>query len=438
MATGSNSIKTVSEAYFTCFIMLFTTITFGYFLNAIGIILSERDQQNLAIKNDLSTINQYMRKRNISKPLQQQVNFSLQNYYRKNDQKISEENYKILAKISLDLQKQVLKEQNMQQLNKISYLKNNFSLKSIEELSLKVKKEYYMPNQVIVNSDEQKDGSMFYIISGQIELIGSFYKHQCLQTPLNIIKKGEIVGEINFFTGHQQTPCVRSSGFTKFLRIQRDSFIEIIKSNEMDFEVFCQINDKIKLLLDFSDVIKNYNCSICRKQNHYQLQCPLIRLDRDPFIFKITQLYDQKQKRLKFSRKKEKKINSLNNMMFRHDKNQMSNYSLTRTMMSLLKAKLINHQQTKSKISVKIIHKKIIVSQNVNVIQFYWIQASKFINTQIAQKTNRVYVIQRSIRLFKQAITRRASLIHFALSFSIQMIQLLVKVREVQKDSKRC
>ncbi|EAR87756.2 cyclic nucleotide-binding domain protein (macronuclear) [Tetrahymena thermophila SB210] len=314
MTTGSNQIKTASEAYFTCFIMLFTTIIFGYFLNAIGIILSEIDQQNSAVKSDLSIINQYMRKRNISKTLQQQVNFSLQNYYRKNYQKISEENFKILGKISLDLQKSVLKEQNIQILNKIQCLKNNFSLKSIEELSLRVKEEYYMPNQVIINSDEQYDGSMFYIISGQIELIGSFYKEQCLQTPLNKVKKGDIVGEINFFTGLQQTPCIRSSGFTKVLRIQRNNFIEIIKSNEMDYEIFCQINDKIKLQLDFSDIIKNYNCSICRKQNHFQLQCPLISLDREPFIFKTAKLYNQKQKRLKFSRRKEKKINSLNNM----------------------------------------------------------------------------------------------------------------------------
>ncbi|KAL4504613.1 hypothetical protein ABPG73_021460 [Tetrahymena malaccensis] len=248
------------------------------------------------------------------KTLQQQVNFSLQNYYRKNYQKISEENYKILGKISLDLQKSVLREQNIQILNKISCLKNNFSLKSIEELSLKVKEEYYLPNQVIVNSDEQQDGSMFYIISGQIELIGSFYKEQCLQTPLSKVKKGELIGQLNFFTGLQQTPCIRSSGFTKVLRIQRDNFIEIIKSNQLDFEIFCQINDKIKLSIDFSDVIQNYNCSICRKQNHYQLQCPLISLDRESFLFKTTSSYNQKQKRLKFRRKKERKINSLNNM----------------------------------------------------------------------------------------------------------------------------
>jgi hypothetical protein len=47
--------------------MFFTTIAFGYFLNVIGIILSELDEKDVNKKKDLNVINEYMRKRNISK-----------------------------------------------------------------------------------------------------------------------------------------------------------------------------------------------------------------------------------------------------------------------------------------------------------------------------------------------------------------------------------
>lgn len=47
--------------------MLFITIAFGYILNVIGIILEEMDETALQKRKDINLINEYMRKRNISK-----------------------------------------------------------------------------------------------------------------------------------------------------------------------------------------------------------------------------------------------------------------------------------------------------------------------------------------------------------------------------------
>lgn len=69
MTTGSNTANTVLEMFYTTIILLFTTITFGYFLNAIGIILSEIDEKDENRRRDINIINEYMRRKNISKLL---------------------------------------------------------------------------------------------------------------------------------------------------------------------------------------------------------------------------------------------------------------------------------------------------------------------------------------------------------------------------------
>lgn len=67
MTTGSNVATTVLQLSFTVFIMLFTTIIFGYMLNVVGFILSELDKKNESKRRDLNLINEYMRNKKVSK-----------------------------------------------------------------------------------------------------------------------------------------------------------------------------------------------------------------------------------------------------------------------------------------------------------------------------------------------------------------------------------
>lgn len=69
MTTGSNVGTSIVQLFFTTFIMLFTTIIFGYMLNTTGTILSQLNQQDENKRIDLNIINDYMRANKISKTL---------------------------------------------------------------------------------------------------------------------------------------------------------------------------------------------------------------------------------------------------------------------------------------------------------------------------------------------------------------------------------
>ena len=77
--------------FFTTFIMIFTTIVFGYLLNVTGVIISQLNQQNENMRKDLNIINDYMRNNKISKSLQSRVNTDIENYYASNMNKQKEE-----------------------------------------------------------------------------------------------------------------------------------------------------------------------------------------------------------------------------------------------------------------------------------------------------------------------------------------------------------
>ncbi|KAL4506955.1 hypothetical protein ABPG72_001376 [Tetrahymena utriculariae] len=66
MATGSNEATTTVEIFFTCVIMIFTAIIFGYIVNTIGIILSEMNKLEEEQRKDINLINTYMKRKCIS------------------------------------------------------------------------------------------------------------------------------------------------------------------------------------------------------------------------------------------------------------------------------------------------------------------------------------------------------------------------------------
>ncbi|KAL4492847.1 hypothetical protein ABPG73_010396 [Tetrahymena malaccensis] len=241
------------------------------------------------------------------KNLQRRVNLDLEYYYKKNFKKKQIENQLVLSKISQHLNEQILREYYGITISKISFLSQNFSVQTINELCLTMEEVQYLPNQIIYDENDHDDFSLIYIQSGEVELIQLNTKDNNHQ--IDTIKQDSILGQENFFTGTLRSCRVRSKTFTSVVKISRNKFIEIIKNNEIDYEKFMFIKDQIFLYQNYHSI--KISCYICNKFSHFTRDCPLVHFDKNESYNKMGYLQKVKQQRSPFDRNKQKTQNAL-------------------------------------------------------------------------------------------------------------------------------
>ncbi|EAR87189.2 cation channel family protein (macronuclear) [Tetrahymena thermophila SB210] len=278
MITGSNTATTAFQQFYATFIMLFTSIVFGYILNVIGVILEEIDEKNEKKRKDLNVINEYMRQKKISKNLQKKVNNNIEYYYEKNLKKIDEETGLVLSKISKELNDQLFEEYSKQIISRIPLLKNNFSEEALSEIRYSFEKAFYLPNQMIhiQNSDHSND--LLFIVEGQ---------------------------------GFSRDYCIKSLGFTKIIKIKRDEFINYLRKYEKDFETFNQIKDKFIYDSNFVDI--GHQCHYCNQRTHLEIECPFVFFNKQHCSLKSVFQKNRSQERQKIHRKMFNMNSILNN-----------------------------------------------------------------------------------------------------------------------------
>ncbi|KAL4506087.1 hypothetical protein ABPG72_013848 [Tetrahymena utriculariae] len=307
MTTGSNVATTVFQTMFTCSIMPFVVIIIGYMLNATGNIIEEINASDENKKSDLNIINDYMREKNISMSLQRRVNIYLEYYYEKNYQKLNEETQGVLSKISSELTTLMRKEYFQQILSKIDFLKNNFSSQTLENLATQCEELFFFPNQVIFQENDFSDSALLMIIEGQVEIYTQNQQDKNSHKTICFLKTGNILGQINFFTGMARSASARSKGFTKIAKISNQSFLEVIKDHQKDFQTFFSMKDKIILYENYQSM--NIKCTACGSFKHLQGSCTLVHFNKEATkdVIKIQQSFKQERKFEKRSSKKKQK-----------------------------------------------------------------------------------------------------------------------------------
>ncbi|KAL4495877.1 hypothetical protein ABPG73_010945 [Tetrahymena malaccensis] len=305
MTTGSNIATTTLQIIFTSSTMIFTTIAFGYLLNVVGFILETIDKQSEQKRSDINILNEYMRKKHISKSLQQKINVNLEYYYNRNIKQIHQDSLNILDKIPSDLKFALNKEFNQKIISKISVIKDNFSEKTIDKLCQVAKEEYYLPNQIISDGNQTLETSLICIVSGSVEvtqsnisMIKETNNNQLFSTQ---IQKGSTCCEIDFFTGVSSNNIIKSTEYTHLLRISRSDFINIVREHSKEIEVFCQIRDRILIYEQYSCI--NIKCQVCSQNTHLIQECPMVHFQKNFTKIKLGFTKSQYQIRKKSDRK---------------------------------------------------------------------------------------------------------------------------------------
>lgn len=135
------------ERLIACFFILIGCITFGYCISLISSIFqTKREEHNNYVEN-ISEIDQYMRKRNVDLDLQIRVRNYLEWVYKDNEAKEKEEI--LLKPLSRTLREEVLCQVYGKRIMKISFFVNHFSTNFLNVLALKIREISFVPDEII-------------------------------------------------------------------------------------------------------------------------------------------------------------------------------------------------------------------------------------------------------------------------------------------------
>ncbi|KAL4509701.1 hypothetical protein ABPG73_022917 [Tetrahymena malaccensis] len=243
-----------------------------------------------------------------SDSIEAKVNLYMQQYYENNFYEEEQSKKQVMDKLSTDLLQSLKREQYKKIISQIDILLNNkLSLEVLQDLALCIEEEFYLPNQNIKLNNDQ---SLIFIIQGEVEIHFSSEQDDnvknCYKKKLEI---GTSFGLIEFITGISSYHTLKSSKFTQIVKVNRMDFIRIIKQNDLEYQKFCEMRDKILFYSNFQDL--NFKCSVCHSHFHQDFNCDQFMLNRKQIYYQQKINEQKTQKRISYIRKGIKNSNAL-------------------------------------------------------------------------------------------------------------------------------
>ncbi|EAR98949.2 cation channel family protein (macronuclear) [Tetrahymena thermophila SB210] len=301
VTVGYGDITPVSlqEKVFVIFMVVYSCGFFGYIVSSIGNIFTQRAQIQANYKRQLVDMIQYMRTRNISQMIQQQV-FQYLHYLEQMDYYNHQKGEEIVKKLSPYLQQQININSYYPFLKSSNYFKLNFKDSILINASLKMKELTFGPGQIIFKQNDQ-DNRLFYILKGEVQL--SSNNHQiCIKN-----EKDNCFGINEFFTGECRNLEAKSLTVSQILYLELNEFKQVLKEDPLEYEKFCSLKDQVI----FSKISIDQPCFFCNKFSHRYDQCPFYTLKNQRLLMIERSNRSISQERKYFERYDRFKFNSL-------------------------------------------------------------------------------------------------------------------------------
>ncbi|EAR99567.2 cation channel family protein (macronuclear) [Tetrahymena thermophila SB210] len=273
------------EIIMAIFTIIFATGIFGYSINQIGFIFNQIQEMEKKINNDIQIINRYMERKKVSHQLQYKIREYLDSFWREELLIKTDNESMIVNMLNNSLKNELFKETYFVAFQN-SILNEYFSSEVLTQSIKHIKEIQCIPEQIIFSKGDSFDHSIYFVESGNIDL---YIPDNSQISVLQSLKAGECFGTYSFFTAEDRTCCARSKGFSNILKINREDFIEVLKSHSQDYEMFCHIKDKLYFQKEFG-LIYDY-CFKCEGNRHLIYQCPKLHYcpDKKQLIFKDQQ-----------------------------------------------------------------------------------------------------------------------------------------------------
>ncbi|KAL4479887.1 hypothetical protein ABPG74_020403 [Tetrahymena malaccensis] len=357
------------EMLYTSFSILISYLMFAYTISSIINAANDYTKSNKELHKDLSTLNKYMKRKNIQLGLKRRAIAYLREHY-ETQQKVDHfEERQSIQKLQENLREELLISANSQIINKFSFLSKIFSQECLNQIQNQLIEVFFMPNQIIYDYSLRNDDQyIYFIIDGKVKLIESqiqeydsqdryeeasgfeqsyaylnfdinqpnhfnyrHYQDQSYNQKTEESKKGRIVqegecfGMFGFFTGFEQIKRAQSIGQTSILKIGRSTVLKIIKKEQKNYEIFKQIGDQILFEKNLSCL--GIKCINCNSIDHDSNDCVYTRFDKlNPYIIYKYNYSPEQDRDEDFKRKTKNKAKTYTlklNTFVHSDSNQL-------------------------------------------------------------------------------------------------------------------
>ncbi|CAD8055342.1 unnamed protein product [Paramecium primaurelia] len=247
--------------------MIFSSCIFAYSMNSIGIILKSINDSKLNYRRTITSINSYMQQNQVDQSISEKVRNYIK-YLHQREQDTFDDSENSLKYLPKGLKSEMKRDIAQKLIQKIKILQQNFSHSTLNALIHHLKIQNYAPGEYVYHQNEQQH-FLCYINSGQVQI-----NEEQSQTQIQILKQNSTFNEYSFFTEQQTKTNAQSIGFTQIIKINRKTFLKILKDCQKDLEQFYNIKDTILLYNDYSQLQKK--CYYCGLMKHESINCPLL------------------------------------------------------------------------------------------------------------------------------------------------------------------
>ncbi|KAM3132211.1 hypothetical protein pb186bvf_015671 [Paramecium bursaria] len=251
------------------FSMFISTCIFAYSMNSIGMIIKNINDSKQIYKRQIIFMNSYMKNNNVDQQLQNRIRNYLK--YQYEQEKDNEEEVKQLIQLlPQGLSQELDQDIKSKAIKQFSKVLKYFSRNIMNRSSQFIEKIQYTPGEVIkYQNNQQNETYILHIEQGEVQK-----SELNSNREISILKEGQIFGQYEFFTGFPPQVSYISQGFCQIYRLARSQFIEIIKSNPKDFQIFHNIKDEILFKNNYRLI--DSRCSFCQSYQHLSEKCNLI------------------------------------------------------------------------------------------------------------------------------------------------------------------
>ncbi|CAD8191328.1 unnamed protein product [Paramecium pentaurelia] len=255
----------LTERIFCIIMTLISTATFAYSVNSIGQIFQDMSKQSVQFKTNMNSLNKFLKNQKVSTSLQ----IKFRRYFEYFWSKPSQEVIQFQDQIPQQLKDQMIVDINIKLLKQLDLFKQ-FSNSLLNTLCLQFKELQLQPDEYLFKSNQRSE-KLYILVNGQIDL------HVIINKKKRILEKLKtlcLVGQLNFILNKEYNYEAMATKNTKILAIDRQTLIDNIKQNEIDYEIYKNFEEDIRIQKQYGKI--SIICSICRKSKHFVLDCPLL------------------------------------------------------------------------------------------------------------------------------------------------------------------
>ncbi|CAD8051611.1 unnamed protein product [Paramecium primaurelia] len=271
---GDFSAKNQVEMIASSIIMFFSSYAFAYTMSSIGIILKNVYDTKQTYKKNLIQMIQYMSKNQVDESTQGRIRNYLRFQQAQEKKENQDEIINLINQLPKNLQQDLNSDIQSRVIKKMSLIINHFSKFTQQMVAKNLELIQFIPGDIIYKQGDQHEDNLYFLSSGEAIL-----KEMQTDQKLRSVKSSQYLGYYSFFTGFPPKETAICQTPSELYKISRKKFLDIIRQNQKDSEIFHHIKDK--LIFSTNYVLFDHKCNFCNRYIHQEIDCPLIQYKPD-------------------------------------------------------------------------------------------------------------------------------------------------------------